>query len=273
VRFTASDRALLAALLHRLPRGVSRRMRLLVRPDTVMHWRPDLIEGRHAARSRSERPGRPPTVRSIRLLALRLVREKPGLMLAAGARRTIGARRQGRGLHREILNDAGIRVVLTGVRMPRMNAVMEGWVQTCRRELLDRSLIWNQGHLLHALREFETFSNEHRPHQGIANERPLKPLPSAITRPDQIAHLNIRRRQRLGGRVPVQVEQQLAGQPPADQFVGTAAGAGSNPTGSGSGALSPRTLVALPRLSVGLARAAWSSCGSVTPSGSLSPGA
>ncbi|MFD0684585.1 hypothetical protein [Actinomadura fibrosa] len=36
VRFTASDRALLAALLNRLPRGVLRRTRLLVRPDTVL---------------------------------------------------------------------------------------------------------------------------------------------------------------------------------------------------------------------------------------------
>jgi putative transposase len=83
-----------------------------------------------------------------------------------------------------VLADVGIQTVLTGVRMPRMNAVMERWVLTCRRELLDRTLIWNQGYLLHALREFETFCNEHRPHQGIANARPLKPLPPPITEPD-----------------------------------------------------------------------------------------
>ena len=40
---------------------------------------------------------------------------------------------------------------------------MERWVLTCRRELLDRTLIWNQQHLLHALREFERFYNAHRP--------------------------------------------------------------------------------------------------------------
>jgi hypothetical protein len=33
----------------------------------------------------------------------------------------------------------------------------------------------------------------------LTGARPLKPLPSPITEPDQIAHLNIRRRQRLGG--------------------------------------------------------------------------
>jgi putative transposase len=64
--------------------------------------------------------------------------------------------------------------------MPRMNAVMERWVLTCRRELLDRTLIWNQAHLLHTLREFEQFYNSHRPHQGIANARPLQALPPPI---------------------------------------------------------------------------------------------
>ncbi|GAA2125119.1 integrase core domain-containing protein [Actinomadura napierensis] len=103
------------------------------------------------------------------------------------------------GLFDAILADAGIQAVLTGVRMPRMNAVIERWEQNCRRELLDRMSIWNQRHLLHALREFETFYNQHRPHQGIANARPSKPLPPPINKTDQIAHLNIRRRQRLGG--------------------------------------------------------------------------
>jgi putative transposase len=36
----------------------------------------------------------------------------------------------------EILADTGIRTVLTGVRMPRMNVVMERWVQSCRHDLL-----------------------------------------------------------------------------------------------------------------------------------------
>ena len=92
-----------------------------------------------------------------------------------------------------VLADAGIEIVLSGVRIPRMNAVMERWVRTCRRELLDRTLIVNQRHLLHALPEYEVFYNKHRPHQGIANGRPLVPLPEPITDPDRIAHLNIRR--------------------------------------------------------------------------------
>ncbi|WP_280678965.1 integrase core domain-containing protein [Kitasatospora sp. MAA19] len=83
--------------------------------------------------------------------------------------------------------------------MPRMNSVMERWVQTCRRELLDRTLIWNERHLLHALRESEKFYNDHRPHQGIANARPLHPLPEPIADPEQVARIDIRRTDRLGG--------------------------------------------------------------------------
>src|SRR5579859_5811789 len=76
-RFCPGDRAFLAALLHRLPRDVLGRFRLLVRPDTVLRWHRDLLARRHAARSRPRRPGRPSTVRSIRLLVLRLAKENP----------------------------------------------------------------------------------------------------------------------------------------------------------------------------------------------------
>lgn len=74
-RFSPSDRAFLAALLHRLPRKALRRVQLLVRPDTVLRWHRNLVARRHAARSRPRRPGRPRTVRPIRLLVLRLARE------------------------------------------------------------------------------------------------------------------------------------------------------------------------------------------------------
>ncbi|MFE7331263.1 hypothetical protein ACFU8W_41385 [Streptomyces sp. NPDC057565] len=58
---------------------------------------------------------------------------------------------------------------------------MERWIQTCRRELLDRALIWNQSHLLYALREFETHDNEHRPHLTLKQVAPLRPLPTRST--------------------------------------------------------------------------------------------
>jgi hypothetical protein len=76
VRFAPGDRALLAALLHWLPRDVLRGLHLVVRPDTVLRWHHDMLARRHARRSRPL--GRPSTVRSIRALVLRLVRENPG---------------------------------------------------------------------------------------------------------------------------------------------------------------------------------------------------
>jgi transposase InsO family protein len=307
VRFEPADRAWLAALLHPLPRPTLRRLRLLVRPDTILKWHRDMIARRHAAASRPRRHGRPRTLRSIRALVLRLARENGSwgyrrvhgelltlgikvapstvweilhearidpapdraattwtdflrsqahALLAADFIETVtltGARmyilaviehanrrirvlgvtadptaawvgRAARNLVMDledagcqvkylirdrdakyprmfdaILADAGIKVVLSGIQTPRMNAIMERWVRTCRRELLDRTLICNQRHLLHALREYERFYNLHRPHQGIANVRPLKPLPKPITDPDQLARLNIHRRDRLGG--------------------------------------------------------------------------
>ncbi|MEV0056195.1 integrase core domain-containing protein [Saccharopolyspora shandongensis] len=305
-QFDPADRAFLAALLHRLPLYVLRRLRLLVQPDTVLRWHRDLIARRHAAASRPKRPGRPRTVRSIRALVPRLATENPtwgyrrvhgellvlGVKVAAstvweilhqsgmdpapertsstwatfqrsqadallacdffetgtlsGARmyvlvviehatrriRILGAPahptvswvaqaaknlvmdledadcrarfmirdRDGKfpALFDAILADAGIEVILSGVQMPRMNSIMERWIQTCRRELLDRTLIWNQRHLLHTLREFEDFYNGHRPHQGIANAAPLRPPPAPIADPEKIARLDVRRRDRLG---------------------------------------------------------------------------
>src|SRR5450631_3060834 len=57
VRFTPGDRALLAALLHRLPRDVLKGLDLVVRPDTVLRWHRDLVARRHARRSRPRAPG------------------------------------------------------------------------------------------------------------------------------------------------------------------------------------------------------------------------
>jgi transposase len=57
---------------------VLQRLHLVVRPDTVLRWHRDVVARRHARRSRPRHPGRPRTVRSIRVLVLRLVRENPG---------------------------------------------------------------------------------------------------------------------------------------------------------------------------------------------------
>ncbi|MGD0377614.1 MAG: integrase core domain-containing protein [Streptosporangiaceae bacterium] len=62
-----------------------------------------------------------------------------------------------------VLADAGIRTLLSNVQTPRMNAIAERWIGGCRRELLDRTLIWNQAHLRRILHRYETHHNRHRP--------------------------------------------------------------------------------------------------------------
>ncbi|MER7198455.1 integrase core domain-containing protein [Streptomyces sp. CB01635] len=98
----------------------------------------------------------------------------------------------------QILAGAGIRVVLTGVQIPRMNAIMERWVQTCRHELRNRTLIWNEQHLHRALRQFELHDNTHRPHQAMQQAAPLRAVPEPLTHP-RITRLKVRSKDRLGG--------------------------------------------------------------------------
>jgi transposase len=267
VRFDPVDRVWLAALLSKLPRPALQGLRLLVQPDTILRWHRDLLARRHATASRPRRRGRPRTVRSVRALVLRLVRENPswGYRRVHGELLTLGIKVAASTVW-QILRGAGIdpapdrtattwmqflrsqaeallaadfieTITLTGTRMyilaviehasrririlgatahpsaawvtqttrnlvmdledggcgmprevpdpgsgwqvpgrirhrprrrrdhgraqrcpaARMNAIMERWVRTCRRELLDRTLIWSQRHLLHALREYEAF--------------------------------------------------------------------------------------------------------------------
>ena len=94
-----------------------------------------------------------------------------------------------------VLADAGIRTVLCNVRTPRMNAIAERWIGGCRRELLDRGLIWNQAHLRRILREYETHHNQHRPHRCLDAAAPLKPLPEPV----DLGQYRVRKRARVGG--------------------------------------------------------------------------
>jgi transposase InsO family protein len=201
---TPPDRAFLAALLHRIPRPTLRQLHLIVFPDTILRWRRDLLRGRHARASRSTRPGRPRTIRSIQALVLRLARENPNwgyrrihgelaALAITTAHSTVWEILKSNGVEPAprrdhltwatflrnqahailaaafdtVLADSGITYVKTGIRVPRMNAIMERWIRTCRTELLDRTLILNQAHLLHALREYERFYNQHRPHRAL----------------------------------------------------------------------------------------------------------
>lgn len=45
--------------------------------------------------------------------------------------------------------DTRLKVLTTGIPILRMNSLTERWTQTCRKELLDRTLIRNRSHPVH----------------------------------------------------------------------------------------------------------------------------
>ncbi|WP_245778375.1 integrase core domain-containing protein [Lentzea xinjiangensis] len=79
-----------------------------------------------------------------------------------------------------------------------MNSIIGRWVKTVRGEPLDRTLIWNQTHLHHVLREYERHYNGHRTHRSLAAAAPLRARPQPLE-PDQIKRLTVDRCDRLGG--------------------------------------------------------------------------
>ena len=80
----------------------------------------------------------------------------------------------------------------------RGNSIMERWIGSCRRELLDRTLVWNQRHLMTVLREYADFYNNHRPHRTLNQAAPLRPLPDGVASLD---HFRVQRRDRAGGMI------------------------------------------------------------------------
>ncbi len=95
-----------------------------------------------------------------------------------------------------VFTAAGIRILRSPIQAPRANAIMERWIGGCRRELLDRTSIWNQRHLVHVLREYESHHNEHRPHRSLNQAAPLRPLPAPVA---DIDTSRVARRDRIGG--------------------------------------------------------------------------
>jgi transposase InsO family protein len=94
----------------------------------------------------------------------------------------------------EVFRAEGIRIVRTAAQAPRMNAIMERWVGSVRREILNRILIVNAAHLRKVLTEYEDHFNARRLHRALSQASPLRPLPDPVD-----ADVKVIRRDRLGG--------------------------------------------------------------------------
>ena len=71
-----------------------------------------------------------------------------------------------------VAKTSGIEVLRIPYRAPRANAVCERFLGSVRRECLDHFFILNEGQLYRVLKEYVTFFNARRPHQGIDQQIP-----------------------------------------------------------------------------------------------------
>jgi len=229
LRYEPADRAWFAALAQYTPR---RRWTGIfpVTPATRLAWHRRLAARRYDT-SRCRKPGRPPTVKSITRLAVRLAKENPlwgyrRMHLGGVTAHPTGdwAVQQARYLAirlderfediRFLIRDrgsnftrsfdavfqaTGATILRTAIRAPRMNATCERLIGTLRHELLDRTLIVGERHLRAVLMEYQAHYNTARLHQGIAQRVPdSQHHPQRVTAADLGAR-QIRRKPVLSG--------------------------------------------------------------------------
>jgi putative transposase len=89
---------------------------------------------------------------------------------------------------------AGVKRVVLPARSPNLNAYAERWVRSVKEECLSRLILFGEGALRHALKEYVDHYHHERPHQGKGNIL-LLPVPS----------------QRSQGEGPIQCRERLGG--------------------------------------------------------------
>ena len=94
---------------------------------------------------------------------------------------------------RELLKQAGIKVVRLPPRSPNLNAYAERFVRTIKESCLDRMILFGERSLRNAIREFLEHYHHERNHQGLENR--------LIDPQDAIGSLegSVACRERLGG--------------------------------------------------------------------------
>jgi putative transposase len=78
-----------------------------------------------------------------------------------------------------VATTSGIKVLRTPYQAPRANAVCERFLGSVRRECLDHLFILHEKQLHRLLNAYVSYFNRARPHQGIQQQIPELPVPSA----------------------------------------------------------------------------------------------
>ncbi len=72
----------------------------------------------------------------------------------------------------EMLQSMEIRIKRTAFRSPWQNGVAERWVGSCRRDLLDHVIVFNEAHLRRLVRDYIRYYHEDRTHDGLGKDTP-----------------------------------------------------------------------------------------------------
>jgi transposase InsO family protein len=75
----------------------------------------------------------------------------------------------------EVINTVksfGIQPKRTSFRSPWQNGVAEGWVSSCRRDLLDHVIVLNERHLKRLMSEYVRYYHEDRTHLALEKGTP-----------------------------------------------------------------------------------------------------
>ncbi len=96
----------------------------------------------------------------------------------------------------EIFHTEGLKLLKTPVRTPAANAFAERWIGSIRRELLDRTIIWNHNQLEHLVTDYIEHYNTHRPHRSLDQYPPEAP---EVRAPADPRHLRVLKSTRCNG--------------------------------------------------------------------------
>jgi putative transposase len=104
------------------------------------------------------------------------------------------------------LQSQRVKVIKNPILSPNMTAFDERFIQSIKTECLDHFIVFGESHLNHLCNEYLAHYHDDRPHQGMDNERLVKPKSHGrpptkpVTIAKQIVPLaEVRCKQRLGG--------------------------------------------------------------------------
>jgi putative transposase len=78
-----------------------------------------------------------------------------------------------------VATTSAIEILKTPFHAPRANAICERFLRSVRQECLDHLLILHEKQLQRILNAYVAYFNQARPHQGIQQQIPALPVPSA----------------------------------------------------------------------------------------------